>query len=406
MGSPSEGGKSAVPPAPATLPRPSAVLTLPAPQAKPGPPPPAHSRGLLDRSRLALCALLFLCLSCNPLASLLGSWALPGPLDATSTHQGSGRSVLGTEDRGRTGWHGCLRRGCRGETLGMQTPGLWAWALHALGALPQPLPARRGPWLGAAAAAPTGLADKRAAGTGLLGASLCLWRASHAAPLGPRRALLEAPQAGGPGPGQGKGSPEWGGHWHHPLLPALQAGQEPACPLRSCRLLSLPLTPGPSSALWGPQLGGPSELEGCRAQGALTWLHRETLFPGGLLPGLAAAAAGPPGAGPAPAHLPPGPGLQPALEPPPPPAAAALAGPLAGGPGWGPAAGLRSAGGCARQCPGRGSGLPPAAPAARHGYAGTGWAGAPAAFVPPPPHAPSTSQGSTLAGASLLPTWR
>ncbi|XP_036152155.1 sterol regulatory element-binding protein 1 isoform X5 [Myotis myotis] len=73
-------------------------------QAKPEPPPPAHSRGLLDRSRLALCALLFLCLSCNPLASLLGSWALPGPLDATSTHQGSGRSVLGTEDREGPGW--------------------------------------------------------------------------------------------------------------------------------------------------------------------------------------------------------------------------------------------------------------------------------------------------------------
>ncbi|EPQ10138.1 Sterol regulatory element-binding protein 1 [Myotis brandtii] len=72
-------------------------------QAKPEP-PPAHSRGLLDRSRLALCALLFLCLSCNPLASLLGSWALPGPLDTTSTHQGSGRSVLGTEDREGPGW--------------------------------------------------------------------------------------------------------------------------------------------------------------------------------------------------------------------------------------------------------------------------------------------------------------
>ncbi|XP_070251054.1 sterol regulatory element-binding protein 1 isoform X1 [Myotis yumanensis] len=72
-------------------------------QAKPEP-PPAHSRGLLDRSRLALCVLLFLCLSCNPLASLLGGWALPGRLDTTSTHQGSGRSVLGTEDREGPGW--------------------------------------------------------------------------------------------------------------------------------------------------------------------------------------------------------------------------------------------------------------------------------------------------------------
>ncbi|KAK1331753.1 hypothetical protein QTO34_009728 [Cnephaeus nilssonii] len=66
--------------------------------------PPAHSRGLLDRSRLALCTLVFLCLSCNPLASLLGSWALPGLSDATSTRQGSGRSMLGTEDGGGPGW--------------------------------------------------------------------------------------------------------------------------------------------------------------------------------------------------------------------------------------------------------------------------------------------------------------
>lgn len=70
-------------------------------QAKP---PAAHSRGLLDRSRLALCTLLFLCLSCNPLASLLGSGALPGPADATSTHPGPGRSVLGTEDGEGAGW--------------------------------------------------------------------------------------------------------------------------------------------------------------------------------------------------------------------------------------------------------------------------------------------------------------
>ncbi|XP_054565877.1 sterol regulatory element-binding protein 1 isoform X1 [Eptesicus fuscus] len=66
--------------------------------------PPAHSRGLLDRSRLALCTLVFLCLSCNPLASLLGSWALPGLSDATSTRQGSGRSMLGTDDGGDPGW--------------------------------------------------------------------------------------------------------------------------------------------------------------------------------------------------------------------------------------------------------------------------------------------------------------
>ncbi|XP_036134334.1 sterol regulatory element-binding protein 1 isoform X1 [Molossus molossus] len=62
------------------------------------------TRGLLDRSRLALCTLLFLCLSCNPLASLLGGCGLPGPSDATSVHPGAGRTVLGTEDRDGPGW--------------------------------------------------------------------------------------------------------------------------------------------------------------------------------------------------------------------------------------------------------------------------------------------------------------
>lgn len=88
---------------------PRPVLTaLPALQVKPEELCPLPARGMLDRSRLALCTLVFLCLSCNPLASLLGSWGLPGPSDATSVHQGAGRSVLGTEDRGRTGQHGCL----------------------------------------------------------------------------------------------------------------------------------------------------------------------------------------------------------------------------------------------------------------------------------------------------------
>lgn len=62
-----------------------------------------HSRGMLDRSRLALCILVFLCLSCNPLASLLGSWGPPSPSDAGSTYHGPGRNVLGTEGRGRIG---------------------------------------------------------------------------------------------------------------------------------------------------------------------------------------------------------------------------------------------------------------------------------------------------------------
>ncbi|XP_023509442.2 sterol regulatory element-binding protein 1 isoform X5 [Equus caballus] len=68
-------------------------------QVKPEQLPSPHSRGMLDRSRLALCTLVFLCLSCNPLASLLGSWGLPGTSDATSMNHRPGRNMLGTEGR-------------------------------------------------------------------------------------------------------------------------------------------------------------------------------------------------------------------------------------------------------------------------------------------------------------------
>ncbi|XP_037348134.1 sterol regulatory element-binding protein 1 isoform X2 [Talpa occidentalis] len=61
-----------------------------------------HSRGMLDRSRLALCMLVFLCLSCNPLASLLGNWGLSGPSYATSIYHG--RNMLDTESRDGPGW--------------------------------------------------------------------------------------------------------------------------------------------------------------------------------------------------------------------------------------------------------------------------------------------------------------
>ncbi|EPY87779.1 sterol regulatory element-binding protein 1 [Camelus ferus] len=60
-------------------------------QVKPEQPPSPYSQGMLDRSRLALCALVFLCLSCNPLASLLSSRGPPGPSDATGiSHDGPG----------------------------------------------------------------------------------------------------------------------------------------------------------------------------------------------------------------------------------------------------------------------------------------------------------------------------
>ncbi|XP_017370336.1 sterol regulatory element-binding protein 1 isoform X4 [Cebus imitator] len=73
-------------------------------QATPEQRPTAHSGGMLDRSRLALCTLVFLCLSCNPLASLLGARGLPSPSETTSIYHSPGRSVLGTESREGPGW--------------------------------------------------------------------------------------------------------------------------------------------------------------------------------------------------------------------------------------------------------------------------------------------------------------
>ncbi|XP_045840020.1 sterol regulatory element-binding protein 1 isoform X4 [Meles meles] len=63
-----------------------------------------RSRGMLDRSRLALCALVCLCLACNPLASLLGRGGLPSLSDVSSTYHGPGRSMLGAESRDGPGW--------------------------------------------------------------------------------------------------------------------------------------------------------------------------------------------------------------------------------------------------------------------------------------------------------------
>ncbi|XP_070617517.1 sterol regulatory element-binding protein 1 isoform X2 [Erythrolamprus reginae] len=58
--------------------------------------PPSGSLGMLDRSRLALCTFVFLCLAFNPLPSLLGGAALGGPSEGLS-HDGSTRSILATD---------------------------------------------------------------------------------------------------------------------------------------------------------------------------------------------------------------------------------------------------------------------------------------------------------------------
>ncbi|NWU79728.1 SRBP1 protein, partial [Onychorhynchus coronatus] len=57
------------------------------------PPPSPSSQGMLDRSRMALCAFVFLCLSFNPLASLLRGSSSPGPLGSPDT-AGPGRSIM------------------------------------------------------------------------------------------------------------------------------------------------------------------------------------------------------------------------------------------------------------------------------------------------------------------------
>ncbi|NWH39290.1 SRBP1 protein, partial [Chloropsis hardwickii] len=68
----------------------------------------AHGKGMLDRSRMALCTFVFLCLSFNPLASLLRGSGSPAPLGSQET-AGPGRSIMaqsGTleDPRGWTQW--------------------------------------------------------------------------------------------------------------------------------------------------------------------------------------------------------------------------------------------------------------------------------------------------------------
>ncbi|NXG92296.1 SRBP1 protein, partial [Stercorarius parasiticus] len=57
------------------------------------PPPSPSSQGMLDRSRMALCAFVFLCLSFNPLASLLRGSGAPAPVGSPDT-AGPHRSIM------------------------------------------------------------------------------------------------------------------------------------------------------------------------------------------------------------------------------------------------------------------------------------------------------------------------
>nr|XP_014128109.1 sterol regulatory element-binding protein 1 [Zonotrichia albicollis] len=80
------------------------------------PPPSPSSQGMLDRSRMALCAFVFLCLSFNPLASLLRGSASPAPLGSQDT-AGPGRSIMAQSGTSGKLWSGV-------GDIGMEVVGL------------------------------------------------------------------------------------------------------------------------------------------------------------------------------------------------------------------------------------------------------------------------------------------
>lgn len=89
------------------------------------PPPSPSSQGMLDRSRMALCTFVFLCLSFNPLASLLRGSGSPAPLGSQDT-AGPGRSIMaesGTLGKLWCGgpWDGGCWDGCGMETVDVET---------------------------------------------------------------------------------------------------------------------------------------------------------------------------------------------------------------------------------------------------------------------------------------------
>ncbi|XP_075686765.1 sterol regulatory element-binding protein 1 isoform X2 [Rhinoderma darwinii] len=68
-----------------------------------GPSPP--STGMLDRSRMALCVFVFLCLSFNPLSFMMGG-STSQEASGSSTFHGSGRSMLGVGSSEASWWFG------------------------------------------------------------------------------------------------------------------------------------------------------------------------------------------------------------------------------------------------------------------------------------------------------------
>lgn len=89
-----------VPPNMPCTPCPELTAALPMQVKQEQPPPSPSSQGMLDRSRMALCTFVFLCLSFNPLASLLrGSGGAPAPVRSAGT-AGSSRSIMAESGAG------------------------------------------------------------------------------------------------------------------------------------------------------------------------------------------------------------------------------------------------------------------------------------------------------------------
>ncbi|NXB49002.1 SRBP1 protein, partial [Leucopsar rothschildi] len=72
---------------------PESPLCAPGKVKQERPPPSPSSQGMLDRSRMALCTFVFLCLSFNPLASLLRGSGSPAPRGSQDTG-GPSRSIM------------------------------------------------------------------------------------------------------------------------------------------------------------------------------------------------------------------------------------------------------------------------------------------------------------------------
>ncbi|KFP04790.1 Sterol regulatory element-binding protein 2, partial [Calypte anna] len=154
------------------------------------PPPSPSSQGMLDRSRMALCAFVLLCLSFNPLSSLLRGSGASASVGSAGT-AGPGRTIMAESGTVGELWHGVGVLGVEDigmEALGVETMEMEAVRLGAVGVV------------AVAVAHPGLLGAEHRAGAGGGGAALRLRGARHPPPLRALHSLLETPPPGRPRP--------------------------------------------------------------------------------------------------------------------------------------------------------------------------------------------------------------